>query len=187
MTHICVGNLTIIGPDNGLLPDRRQAIIWTNAGILLIGPWGTNFSEILIGIQTFSFEKMHLKMSSAKWRPFCIGLNVLTTFKERTNWIAVFKSVSLKMEMLCQCFASICFASMHCTYVGLWVASLWCCIQFWETATVKYAMCVSVCFIPRLWHTNDDVIKWKHFPRNWPFVRGIHRSPVLKVTLCNVL
>ena len=25
-----------------------------------------------------------------------------------------------------------------------------------------------------VWH--DDVIKWKHFPRNWPFVRGIHRS-----------
>ena len=24
----------------------------------------------------------------------------------------------------------------------------------------------------------DDVIKWKHSPRNWPFVRGIHRSPV---------
>ena len=28
----------------------------------------------------------------------------------------------------------------------------------------------------RFWH--DDVIKWKHFPRQWPFVRGIHRSPV---------
>ena len=27
-----------------------------------------------------------------------------------------------------------------------------------------------------VWH--DDVIKWKHFPRNWPFVRRIHRSPV---------
>ena len=26
--------------------------------------------------------------------------------------------------------------------------------------------------------SHDDVIKWKHFPRNWPFVRGIHRSPV---------
>ena len=25
---------------------------------------------------------------------------------------------------------------------------------------------------------HDDVIKWKHFPRYWPFVRGIHRSPV---------
>ena len=27
-------------------------------------------------------------------------------------------------------------------------------------------------------HYHDDVIKWKHFPRNWPFVREIHRSPV---------
>ena len=26
--------------------------------------------------------------------------------------------------------------------------------------------------------THDDVIKWKHFPRYWPFVRGIHRSPL---------
>ena len=55
----------------------RQTIIWTNDGILLIGPLGTNFSETLIGIQTFPFKKMHLKMSSAKWRPFCLGLNVL--------------------------------------------------------------------------------------------------------------
>ena len=70
VTHIYVGNLIIIGSDNGLSPGRRQAIIWTNAGILLIGPLGTNFSEILIGIQTFSFKKMLLKMSSAKWRPF---------------------------------------------------------------------------------------------------------------------
>ena len=76
--HICVGNLTIIGSDNGLSPGRRQAIIWTNAGILLIGPLGTNFSEILIEILTFSFKKMRLKVSSAKRRPFCLGLNVLT-------------------------------------------------------------------------------------------------------------
>ena len=38
------------GSDNGLSPGWRQAIIWTNAGILLIGPLGTNFSEILIEI-----------------------------------------------------------------------------------------------------------------------------------------
>ena len=50
VTHICVNKLTIIGSDNGLSPGRRQAIIWTNAGILLIGPLGTNFSEILIEI-----------------------------------------------------------------------------------------------------------------------------------------
>ena len=71
MTHICVGKLTIIGSDNGLSPGRRQAIIWTSAGILLIGPLGTNFNDMLFGIQIFSFKKMHLKMSSAKWRPFC--------------------------------------------------------------------------------------------------------------------
>ena len=77
VTHICVGNRTIIGSENGLLPGQCQAIIWTNAGILLIGPLGTNFSEILIEILTFSFKKMCLKVSSAKWRPFCLGLSVL--------------------------------------------------------------------------------------------------------------
>ena len=69
--------LTIIGSDNGLSPARRQAIIWTNDGILLIGPLGTNVSEILIEIYTFLFKKMRLKLSSAKWWPFCLGLSVL--------------------------------------------------------------------------------------------------------------
>ena len=50
VTHICVSNLTIIGSDNDLSPGRGQAIILTNAGILFIGPLGTNFSEILIKI-----------------------------------------------------------------------------------------------------------------------------------------
>ena len=66
VTHICFGNLTNIGSDNGLSPGRRQAITWTNVGILLIGPLGTNFSEMLIEIHTFSFKKIHLKMSSGK-------------------------------------------------------------------------------------------------------------------------
>ena len=66
-THICVGNLTIIGSDNGLAPDRRQAIIWTNAGILLIGPLRIN-----VFIQENAFENVVWKM-----RPFYLGLNVL--------------------------------------------------------------------------------------------------------------
>ena len=86
VTHICVSKLTIIGTNNGLSPGRRQAIIWTNAGILLIGHLGTNFSEILIRIHTFSFKKMHLKMSSAKWRPFCLGLNVLKLNHVSKRW-----------------------------------------------------------------------------------------------------
>ena len=77
VTHICVSDLTSIGSDNGLSPGRCQAIIRTNAGILLIRPLGTNFSEFLVEILKFSFKKMRLKVSSAKWRPFCLGLNVL--------------------------------------------------------------------------------------------------------------
>ena len=80
MTHICVSKLNIIGSDNGLSPGGRQAIIGTNDGIFLIRPLGTNFSEILSEIYTFSFKKMHLKTSSAKWRPLCLGLNVLTEY-----------------------------------------------------------------------------------------------------------
>ena len=78
VTHICVSKLTIIGSDNGLAPSRRQAIIWTNDGLFLIGPLGTNFSEIVIEIVTFSFTKMRLNVSSAKWRPRRLGLNVLS-------------------------------------------------------------------------------------------------------------
>ena len=78
VSHMCVGNLTTIGSDNGSSPDGRQANICTNAGILLIWPEGTKFSEILIDILTISFKEMRLKVSSAKWWPICLGLNVLT-------------------------------------------------------------------------------------------------------------
>ena len=44
--HICVDNLTIIDSRNGLSPGWRQAITWTNARILLIGPIRRNFNEI---------------------------------------------------------------------------------------------------------------------------------------------
>ena len=77
VTHICVSDLTSIGSDNGLSPGRRHAIIRTNAGILLIRPVGTNFSESLVKILIFSFKKMRLRVSSAKRRPFCLGLNEL--------------------------------------------------------------------------------------------------------------
>ena len=77
MTHICVGNLNIVGSDNGLSPGRRQAIIWTNARILLFGSLGTNFNEVLIEFDTFSLKKMYLKRTSPKLRPCCFSLNVL--------------------------------------------------------------------------------------------------------------
>ena len=99
VTHICVVKLTIIGSDNGLSPGRHQAIIWTNAGILSIGPLGTNFSEIWnsFGIQTSSFKKMHLKMSSANRRPFCLGLNVLNI---KNNYEMIAQSNGFSVEFV---------------------------------------------------------------------------------------
>ena len=96
VTHICISKLTIIGSDNGLSPGWRQAIIWTSAAILLIRPMGTNFSEILIVIYTFSFEKMHLKMSSGKWQPSCLGLNVLNNYTWFISTLWYFKCLLLK-------------------------------------------------------------------------------------------
>ena len=81
VTNICVRKFTIIGSDNGLAPDRCQAIIWTNVGISLIGSLGTILSEILIKIPTFPFKKMHLKIRRQDGRHFpdnifkCIFLN----------------------------------------------------------------------------------------------------------------
>ena len=77
VTHVCVSDLTSIGSDNGLSPGRRQAIIRTNAGILLIRPLGRNFSEFLVEIIIFSFKKTRLNVSSAKRRPFCLSLSEL--------------------------------------------------------------------------------------------------------------
>ena len=98
--YICVSKLTIIGSDNGLSPGRRQAIIWTNAGILLIQSIGKNFNEILSEIHTFSYKKMHMKMSSAKWWSFCLRLNVLNMLYSRkvrrsaTHWFLWFDTFS---------------------------------------------------------------------------------------------
>ena len=79
VTHICVSRLTTIGSDNGLPPGRRQAIIWSNAGILLNWTLIRNrFQWNLKRNWYILFKQMRLKMSSGKWRPYCLGLNVLT-------------------------------------------------------------------------------------------------------------
>ena len=88
VTHIWVSKLTNVDSDNGLSPGRQQAIIWTNAGILLIGPLGTNFSEIVIGKS--SFKKMHFKVSSERCRPFCLGLNVSIKEAPSTCFVSLY-------------------------------------------------------------------------------------------------
>ena len=63
----------IIGSHTGLSPNRRQAIIWNNAGLLLIRTLGTNFSETLIKIHTFSLVWI---MATILSRPHCVNHNM---------------------------------------------------------------------------------------------------------------
>ena len=83
VTHIC--EQTIIGSDNGLSPGRSQAIIWTNTAILSTGSMGTNFSEILIEIYTFSFKK------NAGWK--------MTTLLPRPQWVKMMSAKSHRPNM----------------------------------------------------------------------------------------
>ena len=151
--------------------DRRQAIIWINAGMLLIGPLGTNFNEILIEIHTFWFRKMYLKMSSAKWRPFRLGPNVLiTTWK----YLMAVKHhrYHLKDTFVRSIWWPQIFASPQGVHYRRYDKS------FDDNAIQTYysVMCTTIFFLKRVLYTHDDVIKWNHFPRYWCFVRGIHRS-----------
>ena len=98
-------------------PSRRQAIIWTNTGISSIGPLGTQFSEILIEIHTFSFTKMQLKMSG-KWRPFCLGLNVLTR-----RHIGIVDCQLLDVGVSCLCAIIVCLILL---YHGIFVRPFSC-------------------------------------------------------------
>ena len=150
LRHICVGKLTIIGSDNGLSSGRRQAIIWTNAGIFLNWPLGANFSETLIEIHIFSFKNMHLKMSADIFsRPHCVKCWPMISICVRPlyanihmplHFLVVYKSVLINQVMPGNWRPipeSLAYNSLH----------------------------------------HYDVIKWNHFPRYWPFVWGIHRWP----------
>ena len=78
MVHICVRKL-------GHPWFRKWLVAWLAPSHYLNQCWNIVnwnfriiFSEILTEIYIFSFKKMHLKISSGKWRPFCISFNVLT-------------------------------------------------------------------------------------------------------------
>ena len=108
VTHICVSRLTITGSDNGLSPGRRQAIIWTNAGILLTGPLGTNFSENFIEILKFSFTKMRLKsvvceIAAILSRPQCvkITLRAVVIYITWIHWKAIIQLLQNKAQQNC--------------------------------------------------------------------------------------
>ena len=166
VAHICISNLTIIGSDNGLSPGRRQAIIWTQAGIFFIGLLGTNFSEILIEILTFSFKKMCLKVSSAKWRPFCLGLYVL---KQNSRMSARFHAVLLinvHRYMGQILYVGICIQEHHSNLIWmitvLWHADSWLWSQDPTASSCDHSShhnkewCYVICL---LWYDNCGLVR----------------------------
>ena len=110
VTHMCVSDLPDTGSDNGLSPSRRQAIIWTNAGLLLIRTLGTNFSEILCEINTFSFNKMCLKISSANWRPFISASMWYLCLTGKPK--CIYMGTMVEMPMIWQNCTVFCFRSV---------------------------------------------------------------------------
>ena len=92
MTHISVSKRTIIGSDNGLSPGRRQAIIWINVEILLIGNLNRNS---YIFIQENASENVVWKMAA-----ICLGLNVLSKCCSKGVNRGVLFTSTLAMRML---------------------------------------------------------------------------------------
>ena len=128
VTHICVGKLTIIGSNNGLLPERRQAIIWTNAGILLIGlQWNINRNSNIF-IEENTFENVVCEMLFISYRPQCV--NPITD------------ALAIDIHKTCWCVgptAGICWPrSICCLMVSL----------AWSLTKLQW---VSTCEVVQLW------------------------------------
>ena len=97
VTHIWASKLAIIGSDNGSSPDRRQAIIWTNDGILFIGPLGTNFNEILIKSKFIYFHSRE-----CSWNCHEIGGHFISaSMCLRTAWDRFYVRTLHKLDCKC--------------------------------------------------------------------------------------
>ena len=87
VTHICVGKLIVIGSDNGMSPDRRQAIIWPTAGLLSIGPLANIFQwkfnkNTTIFIEENARENVVCEMAFILSRPQCVKCIRNTVYKK---------------------------------------------------------------------------------------------------------
>ena len=167
-SNTCISKFTIIDSDNGLSPGRHQDIIWTNARILLIGPLETNFKEILIEIFTFSFKKMHLKMSFGQWLLFCLSLNVCVHHLSVHKWSTyfyiscLFHSRGPNGSGQLRVMAAVSVASMH-----QWLCGIGCMhagtlgFTYMEIHTVKYIFCLNEAinaFTEQIYHLG---VRWE--------------------------
>ena len=143
MTYICVSGITIIGSDNGLSPGRRQAIIWSNAGILLIEAlekklqWNS-YRNYSIFIQENALECVVCEMTTILSRPQCVKPNCTVV----SDFLSQMKLNSTRSMIL---------------LVQLRIDT-----ELGPNFNSSYGLCF----------THDDVMTWRCFPHYWSFIRN---------------
>ena len=90
----------------------------------------------------------------------------LFSFSEIHVWIIYVQKIGPQRMM--KCHTDSCYLSL---YIRTWSMHV---VTMKSNEITSLHTLISTEFIAQ----HDDVIKWKHFPRSWPFVRGIHRSTV---------
>ena len=123
-------------------------------------------------MHTFSFKKMRVKMSSAERRPFCLGPNVLRRFCD--DWLHSYGFLTWKISTLEANTYVHCFTQRTLFLLNQNIDD-YSKLPIFANIFSKYHFDSN---FDQNTTTHDDVIKWKHFLRYWPFVRGIHWSPV---------
>ena len=117
VTHICVSSATINSAENGLSPGRCQTNIWTNAGMLLIGPISIVQWNLLRNLHNSSrenaFENVVLKMACVLSRLNVKKGNTMTTIRaglitilQTTCWKAV-ASMKIDFNLIFNAFCSL--------------------------------------------------------------------------------
>ena len=134
--------------------------------MLLLDHFIIDFREIWIKIQILPYTKMHLTLSSEKWRPFFLGLHMYAVrfsrkYEKSDQWANNAKLIQSLAQVWC----------FRVSGYLLWV--------IWKkNDRILKEIGRSGNVVPNWISLHDDVIKWKHFTHYRPFVRGIHRSRV---------
>ena len=150
--------LVIIGSGNGLWPVWHQAISSTNVGFLIIGPLWTTLGTFYHNSNKLMLTGLHGRVVIAT------DPNAETSMWGFWSWQSQRNLISrgnVSAYLISCCTGPKCHIIRIKRYIStklhIFLSNDW----YLQKPTV-----------------HDDVIKWKHFPRYWPFVRGIHRGPV---------
>ena len=124
-------------------------------------PLETNYNEILIKIHTFSFKKMHLKQSSAKWWPLCLGLCVKDIQEIRRP-------------------------NSYCI-IWIWSTSCWIAFDMWGSLTCWPVLSPLVIYISFSGWGTAGILQstppvWELQDRKWHLKSSVHKQKCLTLT-----